>query len=90
MHLHGSLIPWHTPVKLAFLGAFLLFCGVSDPLVSPLQKLLAEAKTRSLQGEKMPGYEDDTLEPRDQLSPRASLARMPHPFGEDEEEGGGK
>ena len=50
------------------------------------QKLLAEAKTQSILGEMMPGYEDDTLELKDVLIPRASLARMRHPFGDNNDE----
>ncbi|CAI6006221.1 unnamed protein product [Closterium sp. NIES-64] len=36
----------------------------------PLQKLLAEVKTKSLKGELMPGYEDDPVEQPDWLEPK--------------------
>ncbi|CAI5980819.1 unnamed protein product [Closterium sp. NIES-64] len=41
-----------------------------------VQKLLAEAKTKSLKGELMPGYEDDTVEQPEWLEP---VSHSPHP-----------
>ncbi|CAI7831230.1 unnamed protein product, partial [Closterium sp. NIES-53] len=46
-----------------------------SPPPSPLQKLLAEAKTKSLKGELMPGYEDDTVEQPDWLEPSPAAHR---------------
>ncbi|CAI7807962.1 unnamed protein product [Closterium sp. NIES-54] len=41
-----------------------------------VQKLLAEAKTKSLKGELMPGYEDDTVEQPEWMEP---VSHSPHP-----------
>ncbi|CAI5499300.1 unnamed protein product [Closterium sp. Naga37s-1] len=41
-----------------------------------VQKLLAEAKTKSLKGELMPGYEDDTVEQPEWMEP---VLHSPHP-----------
>ncbi|CAI5504818.1 unnamed protein product [Closterium sp. Naga37s-1] len=42
-----------------------------------VQKLLAEAKTKSLKGELMPGYEDDTVEQPEWLEPVLQSPRPP-------------
>ncbi|CAI7905354.1 unnamed protein product [Closterium sp. NIES-53] len=51
-------------------------CRLSFLLSPPFQKLLAEAKTKSLKGELMPGYEDDTVEQPEWMEP---VSHSPHP-----------